>query len=80
MKLLNKIEKVEPSPFLLTNIYGRLEQLEESTVKRGSLITVGFGLILLLTINFYALSTEEENNNISESVSSIYSSNQLYND
>lgn len=80
MELLKKIEKVEPSPFLLTNIYGRLESEESSIIGVGKLISISFGFVLLITINFYVLSTEKTNQNISESISSVYSSNQLYND
>ena len=80
--LLSKIKTSEPSPYLLSKIYTRIEQLEEKSISGIKLVPIVVGLILLLMVNFYALNKENisSKNNVSESTISIYESNQIYHD
>lgn len=82
IELLKEVKKAEPSPYLLTKIYTRIEELEEKSISIIKLIPIGIGFILLLGVNFYAINIENNNsqNKVSESNISIYESNQLYYD
>ena len=82
MTLLNKIKDIEPSPYLLTKIQNRIEQLEEKTIRGVKLVPLGIGFVLLIMINIYAVSFENHNSNskVSKSSLSIYEFNQLYYD
>lgn len=80
--LLKKIKNIEPSPYLLTKIQNRIEQLEDKTIGGAKLVPFAIGFVLLIMVNIYAMSFENHNSNskVNESSLSIYESNQLYYD
>lgn len=78
---LQKIQKVEASPFLWTRIESKISQIVEDRVSKKQLVLYFASLVVLITINLYAFSSSNSNTSSNSSLADqleLVDTNQLY--
>lgn len=76
---LQKIQKVDASPFLWTRIESKISQIVEDRVSKKQLVLYFASLVVLITINLYAFSSSNSssNSNLADQLE-LVDTNQLY--
>ena len=78
---LEKIQRVETSPFLFTRIQQKIEQSKKERMPKSVALTVSFSVALLLAINAIVLVNYNSKENTTESFAKsmhLSSNNSLY--
>lgn len=78
---LQKIQKVDASPFLWTRIESKISQIVEDRVSKKQLVLYFASLVVLITINMYSFfssnSNSSSNSNLADQLE-LVDTNQLY--